>query len=603
MRAIANVSDAEHWFQVLLDAAPDAMVVVDQDGKIVLVNTQTERLFGYQRDEILGLDVEVLIPRRLHDQHRGHRKGFFAQPHVRPMGSGLELFGVRKGGGEFPVEVSLSPVHTKEGVLITSAIRDITERKLVEESRFRLAAIVESSEDAIISKNLDAVIMSWNAAAERIFGYTQREAIGRTITILIPSELREEENKILERLRAGERIDYYETIRVTKAGKRVNVSLSLSPVKDATGRIVGFSKIARDITQRKEMDRALRETNAEILERSEQLRLAAQGSQMGLWFWNELTKELYWDAKTREMFGVPVDGEVTLETFYGALHPDGLKWVTKAWRDAFENRLPYELEYRSLSPDGTTRWIYARGSGYYDDAAKPIRMVGVVFDITRRKQIEHEHLELSGRLIKAHEEERSRIARELHDDFSQRVALLATKLQMILDVVGNSQPNVSERVRELVKTVNEFGADVHALSHSLHSSKLEMLGLSRSVSSFCREFSKQHKIEIDVRQEALPEPMPSETALCLFRLVQEGLQNVRKHSRASRVEVRLAGAPTEISLILSDNGVGFDLSHNHASNGIGILSMKERVRMLHGTFEIQSAPMRGTQITVKIPAA
>ena len=243
VRATTKVSEAEHRFQVLMDAAPDAMVVVDQGGKIVLVNTQTERLFGYQREEILGLDMEVLIPERLREQHRLHRKGFFAQPHVRPMGAGLELFGVRKGGGEFPVEVSLNPVETREGVLVASAIRDITERKLVEESRFRLAAIVESSDDAIISKNLDAVVVSWNAATEHIFGYTEQEAVGRPITILIPSGLREEENKILERLRAGERIDHYETVRVTKAGKEVNVSLSLSPVKDSAGRIVGFSKL------------------------------------------------------------------------------------------------------------------------------------------------------------------------------------------------------------------------------------------------------------------------------------------------------------------------------------------------------------------------
>ena len=364
---------------------------------------------------------------------------------------------------------------------------------------------------------------------------------------------------------------------------------------------MGFSKIARDITERNQIDRALREKNAEILEQSEQLRLAAQASQMGLWCWNELTKKLFCDSTTREMFGVPVDGEVTPETFHEAMHPDDVEWVKRTWRHAFEHALPYEHEYRSLRPDGTTRWIYARGSGYYDDG-KPTRMVGVVFDITRRKQIENEHLELSGRLIKAHEDERSRVARELHDDFGQRVALLASELETILDAVGNSQPNVSERVRELVKTANEFGADVHALSHRLHSSKLEMLGLSRSVSSFCRDFSKQHKIEIDFRHEGLPEPLPSETALCLFRLVQEGLQNVRKHSRASRVDVRLAGASTEISLILSDNGVGFDLLQNHASTGIGIMSMRERVRMLHGTFEIQSAPMKGTQITVKIPS-
>ena len=144
VRGIAKASEAERWFLGLFDAAPDAMVVVDQDGKIILVNTQTERLVGYQREEILGLDMEVLVPERLREQHRLHRKGFFAQPHVRPMGVGLELFGLRKGGGEFPVEVSLSPVETTEGVLVTSAIRDITERKLIEESRFRLAAIVGS---------------------------------------------------------------------------------------------------------------------------------------------------------------------------------------------------------------------------------------------------------------------------------------------------------------------------------------------------------------------------------------------------------------------------------------------------------------------------
>ena len=302
-----------------------------------------------------------------------------------------------------------------------------------------------------------------------------------------------------------------------------------------------------------------------------------------------------------EMFGASVDGEVTLETFYRALHPDDFERVTKTWRYAFEHGLPYEVEFRSHRPDGTTRWIYARGRGYYDDAGKPICMVGVVFDVTERKESEQERLELSGRLIRAQEEERRSVARELHDDFSQRVALQATELQIILDAVGKPQSNVSKRLRELLRSVNEFGADLHSLSHSLHSSKLETLGLSLSVSSFCREFSKRHKIPIAFDQAALPESMPSETALCLFRVVQEGLQNVHKHSHASRVEVRLTGRSSEISLIMSDNGVGFDLSQKYASNGIGILSMKERTRMLDGTFKIRSARMKGTQITVTIP--
>src|SRR5215467_13132129 len=212
----------------LLEAAPDGMVVVDQTSRIVLINVQTERLFGYERQEILGQPLEVLIPHRFRERHQAHRSTFFSEPRVRPMGASLQLFGLRKDGTEFPVEISLSPIETPDGVLVTSAIRDITSRKIADESRLRLAAIVESSEDAIISKNLDAVITSWNAAAQRIFGYTEEEAVGRPITILIPPELWDEENKILARLRTGERIEHYETIRLTKTGKKVDVSLTVS---------------------------------------------------------------------------------------------------------------------------------------------------------------------------------------------------------------------------------------------------------------------------------------------------------------------------------------------------------------------------------------
>ena len=387
-------------------------------------------------------------------------------------------------------------------------------------------------------------------------------------------------------------------VEIQSSGKTIALPfrLALMTSGEPPKRVHGLSRSATNASLR---EATAMESALSI--RDEWLRLAAQGSQMGLWYWNEVTSELFWDAKSREMFGVPTEGEVTLETFYRALHPDDVERVTRTWRHAVADRQPYETEYRSRRPDGTIRWIYARGSAYYDETGKPICMVGVVFDITERKEIEQDRLDLSGRLIKAQEAERRHLARELHDDFSQRVALLATKLQIILDAVGNSRSNVSERLRELLKTVNEFGAEVHSLSHSLHSSKLEILGLSRSVSSFCRDFSKQHRIQIDFHQTALPEPIPFETTLCLFRVVQEGLQNVNKHSHASRAEVRLVSSVTAISLMLRDNGVGFDLSKNYASNGIGILSMKERARMLNGTLEIRSAPMKGTEITLTIP--
>jgi len=336
-----------------------------------------------------------------------------------------------------------------------------------------------------------------------------------------------------------------------------------------------------------------------LMKSEEWLRLAAQGAQMGLWYWNEATKELFWDRKTREMFGVNLGGEVTLDTFYGALHPDDLARVREIWRHEMELGLPYDLEYRALRPDGSIRWIQARGSGYYDKDGKPLCMVGVVFDVTERKLADQERMELSGRLINAQEQERTHLARELHDDFSQRVALLCVEMTSLAQVTGN--PLACKRLSELKEEMQGLGEDLHALSHRLHSSKLEILGLAVSARSFCAEYAKQHGIQIDFVERDVPKLMPPDTALCLFRIVQEGLRNVSKHSRASRAKVRLQADSEAISLSLSDNGVGFELAQCLASDGIGVLSMKERARMLGGAFEIVSQPMHGTQITVSVP--
>ena len=340
----------------------------------------------------------------------------------------------------------------------------------------------------------------------------------------------------------------------------------------------------------------------ESLPKSEEwLRLAAQGAQMGLWYWNEVTNELFWDTKTREMFGVNLVGEVTVDTFYGALHPDDLARVKEVWRYELERGLPYDLEYRALRRDGSIRWIQARGSGYYDRDGKPLCMVGVVFDVTERKLADQERIELSGRLINAQEQERTRLARELHDDFSQRLALLAVGLESVAKMIEVSPQAANARVRELSNTVSSMGEDIHSLSHRLHSSKLEILGLATSVRSLCAEFAKQHGTHIEFVEKNVPKSMPPDTALGLFRIVQEALRNVNKHSRGSRAEVRLQADSEAISLSVSDNGVGFELTQLLASDGIGVRSMKERTRMLGGTFEVVSEPMHGTQIIVSIP--
>jgi signal transduction histidine kinase len=222
-------------------------------------------------------------------------------------------------------------------------------------------------------------------------------------------------------------------------------------------------------------------------------------------------------------------------------------------------------------------------------------------EITKRKRVEEERLELSGRLIDLQETERSRLARELHDDFNQRLAVLAIDLERASQTVLNSPIEASQRLHELWNRASEIGADLHSLSHRLHSSTLESLGLVLGVSSLCGEFAAQHEVQVDFTYENVPRSVPPHIALCLFRIAQEALRNVKRHSGAARAEVRLEGAEEAISLSISDKGVGFDSYAERARAGLGIRSMQERLRLLGGRFEIRTQPGTGTVIHVWVP--
>src|SRR5579872_7013519 len=263
----------------ILEAIPDAVVAVNQQGVIIQVNSQTETLFAYTRDELIGQKIEILVPERQRPEHDRHREQFHAKPKIRRMGSGLDLYGRRRDRSEFPVEISLSPVTAGDGMIVLSVIRDISDRKRIEEelrraneeldrrksrelrdSQNRLALIVDSSQDAIIGKNLDGIVTHWNKGAEEMYGYSAPEMIGRPISTLAPPDRADEISEILRRIRKGERVEYFESVRVTKDKRRLNVSIAVSPIHDEEGKVVGASTIARDITAQKKVEDQLRQS-------------------------------------------------------------------------------------------------------------------------------------------------------------------------------------------------------------------------------------------------------------------------------------------------------------------------------------------------------
>jgi signal transduction histidine kinase/ABC-type uncharacterized transport system substrate-binding protein len=257
----------------------------------------------------------------------------------------------------------------------------------------------------------------------------------------------------------------------------------------------------------------------------------------------------------------------------------------------------FETEYPHPTPDGQ-RWFWM--------GVTPLQVVdgGAVIsfnDITERKLAEQEREELAGRLINAQEQERSRLARELHDDFNQRLAVLAVDLERCGEMIKHSPAEASERMLELWNRASEIGADLHTLSHQLHSSTLESLGLVLGVNAFCAEFAEQQGIQVDFVHENIPRSVAPQISLCLFRIVQEGLRNVKKHSGSSRAEVRLEGIDDAIHLSLFDRGMGFDRHNPSIHVGLGVRSMEERLRLIGGRFELQSDPMQGTRIDAWIP--
>lgn len=337
-----------------------------------------------------------------------------------------------------------------------------------------------------------------------------------------------------------------------------------------------------------------------------------EGSEARLRRLVEGTRAIPWEADARtwlftyvgpqavKLLGYPIERWYEKDFWTSHIHPDDRERTVQFCVDMSQSFEHYEFEYRMIAADGRAVWLQDIVGVAMKDGV-PEKLYGFMIDISERQQVERVLRELSGRLINAQEEERRRIARELHDDLSQKVALLSVELQQLGQTPPGSGAKILARTHDLWERTRELSSDVHRLSHRLHPSKLEQLGLVTSVASLCREMSEQHGIEVECVSDEAPRSIPGDIALCLFRIVQESLSNVIKHSGTKAARVELAGRKSAIQVRISDAGVGFDTESVRAKTGLGLLGMRERLRPLDGEMSIDSQPGQGTRIEVRVP--
>lgn len=481
---------------------------------------------------------------------------------------------------------ALKRKRTVEALLATQAV------VCHAEERFRLA--MNNIASGVYTLDLQGLVTYLNPAAEALFGWASAELLGKKMCDITqhkhPDDTPSTECECpgLQVLQDGIELHEREDMFIRKDGSFFPVVYSASPLKkgdETLGVVVGF----RDDTLRREAERAIRESE-------ERFRLVADTAPVMIWMSGVDKRCNYFNRGWLEFTGRPIEAELG-NGWAGGVHPEHLLRCLNIYTTAFDERKSFGMEYLLRRHDGQYRWIFDQGVPRFNADGSFAGYIGSCLDVTERKLAEEALSSVSQRLIKAQEEERTRIARELHDDIGQRVALLTVNLEGLKPLLPASNRGIEETGKQL----RELGDDIQALSHRLHSSKLEVLGLAAAAASFCREFSALQKVAIGFHHENLPNDLPPEVSLSLFRVLQEALQNASKHSGSRTFQVSLRGGASDIELTVQDSGIGFQLQEAFKGHGLGLTSIRERLKLVDGALSIDSNPPHGTTLRARVP--
>jgi PAS domain S-box-containing protein len=345
-----------------------------------------------------------------------------------------------------------------------------------------------------------------------------------------------------------------------------------------------------------------RKAEAGLLESEKRFRVMADTTPALVWMCDAQGKILYLNER-RIAFTGPDPKAGYGDTWAEYVHPDDLKNVLDTVSEALKTHQPFSREYRLRRSDGAYRWMFDVASPRVNGDGSFGGFIGSAIDTTDQKLAQQALENVSGQLIEAQEKERSRIARDLHDDICQRLALLSMELGQVNRSSNGSPEAMKKSLEDVRKHCSEIAGDVQSLSHQLHSAKLDYLGIVAAIRGFCTELSKQHDVSIEFSERNVPTHLSKDVSLCLFRIAQEALHNAVKYSGVTQFIVQLSGVEGAVELVVSDAGAGFDVEEAKKNRGLGLLSMQERIHLVHGTFSVESKPWQGTRIIAAVPLA
>ncbi len=487
------------------------------------------------------------------------------------------------------------------GELSADMLRDVTDRLA---SKNALKRSEQYSRELVLRSPVAMVVTRGPEYTNLLINYKFTELFGYTIED-VPDEAHwwplaypdiqyrktvkaEWERRIQKASQQGTDIEPMESAVRCKNGSSRWIEFHFATLKDTN--LVSFV----DITDRQQ-------AQLELLESEGRFRLVANTAPVLIWMSGTDKLRTYFNKPWLDFTGRSTEQELGNGWTEG-VHPDDVQRYLDSYTYSFERRQKFKMEYRLRRHDGEHRWVQDIGVPRLNPDGTFAGYIGSCNDVTDSR-LAHEALAgVSRKLIEVQERERTRIARDLHDDIAQRIALLAIDIDELQQNLADSPSEVFARLDALRSHTSQLATDVQAISHGLHSSKLEYLGIVAAMKGFCKEFAEKHQVEIDFQTHDLPDAVTSETSICLFRVLQEALQNASKHSGVPRFEVELSQTRGQIQLTVTDHGAGFDPESALKGCGLGLTSMQERLRLLNGRLSIKSKLGRGTKVYARVPS-